>query len=219
MVDGNAHTPRLVAPSGRSFAAVAVGCSAGGLEALIDLLTPLGDRLPVPVLVAQHLHKDDSGRFAAHLDAQLALEVREAQDKELPRPGSVYVAPADYHLLVEHSGRLALSIDPRVNWSRPSIDVLFESAAWAWGNKLVAVVLSGANHDGAQGCRIVSELGGLCLAQDPKMAEEPTMPEAAIEAAEISLIASPTALGEMLAKLDYEDLADTGQGNVQGGMP
>ena len=173
MVAGNPHKSRLVVPSGRRFSAVVVGCSAGGLAALIDLLTPVCNRSLVPVLVVQHVHRDDDGRFAAHLDAQLELNVCEAQDKVVARPGNVYLAPADYHLLVERSGRLALSIDPKVNWSRPSIDVLFESAAHVWGEALAAVLLSGASADGAKGMRAVKDAGGGTMAQDPTEAEDP----------------------------------------------
>jgi two-component system chemotaxis response regulator CheB len=108
------------------------------------------------------------------------------------------VAPADYHLLVERDGTLALSVDPKVNWARPSIDVLFESAARAWADAVVAVILSGANDDGARGMKTIRALGGLCIAQDPDTAESPVMPRAAIALACIEHVVTPDEIGELL---------------------
>jgi two-component system, chemotaxis family, protein-glutamate methylesterase/glutaminase len=153
------------------------------------------------VLLAVHLHKSDRGRFAAHLDDRIAMRAREAEDKMQATPACVHVAPADYHLLVEHDGSLSLSVDPKVNWSRPSIDVLFETAARAYADGLIGVILSGANDDGAQGMRLIRDLGGLCLAQDPATAQSPTMPQAAIDRADIQLVLSPEDLGRHLLEL------------------
>jgi two-component system chemotaxis response regulator CheB len=151
--------------------------------------------------VAQHLHRSDRGGFARHLDRRIGLAVAEAHDKEEVRGGRVYVAPANYHMLVERDGTLALSVDGQVNWSRPSIDVLFESAARVWGPGLIGIVLSGANHDGAAGMRLIADAGGLAVAQDPATAERPEMPRAAIEEAGVETVLAPAAIGELLREL------------------
>ena len=188
------------APGG-PYAAVVVGGSAGGMEALSILLAPLQTDYPLPVLVVQHLHKSDDEYFVRHLNDRLSLQVTEARDKEVAEPGRVYVAPADYHLLVERGGTLALSIDPKVNWARPSIDVLFESAARAWSDALIGVILSGANEDGAQGMRLIRDLGGRAIAQDPSTAECAVMPQAAINLAGLNIVLSPEAIGDLLVKI------------------
>lgn len=185
-----------------TFKAVVVGGSAGGMEALTAVLSKLDSGFPLPILVAQHLHKSDGGRFAEHLDRLCPLPVYEALDKAPVRPGEVAVAPANYHLLVEREETLALSVDPRVSWARPSIDVLFESAARVWAEGLVAVVLSGANFDGARGIELVLELGGRALIQDPATASSAAMPKAAAQAAAgVGELHTPKELGERLQLL------------------
>ena len=188
-------------PETVGYRAVAVGGSAGGLVALTELLAPLPADFPVPILVAQHLHKTDGGQFAEHLASKVALQVTVARDKEIVEPAHVYVAPADYHLLVEPEGTLALSVDPKVRWARPSIDVLFESAARAWSDALVGVILSGANEDGAAGMRLIRQLGGLVVAQDPQTAANPVMPRSAIDEACIENVLTPAGIGELLLQL------------------
>ena len=188
-------------PMARAFRAVLVGGSAGGTNALLTLLSRLPDGFGLPLIVAHHLHKTDGGGFAEHLASRLSLPVGEALDKQPLEPGHVHVAPADYHLLVEREGTLALSVDPRVNWARPSIDVLFESAARAWADAVVAVILSGANDDGARGMKLIRELGGLCIAQAPETAESPVMPRAAIALARIEHVLVPDEIGALLAEL------------------
>ena len=139
----------------------------------------------MPILIVQHLHCTDGGRFARQLNGNVPLTVTEPCDKEEIVSAHVYVAPADYHLFVEKAETVALSTDERVNWSRPSIDVLFESAARVWGAGLIGVVLSGANRDGAAGIRMIADHGGLTIAQNPKTAERPEMPLAAIKEAPV----------------------------------
>ena len=182
--------------------AIAVGGSAGGMEALCAMLASLPADFPIPILVANHLHASDDGRFAAHLAKELPLPVSEARDKQPIEPPHVLLAPADYHLLVEDDKTLSLSVDPRVNWTRPSIDVLFESAARVWADALVCVVLSGSNDDGALGARFVISQGGLAIAQDPSTARFPVMPQAAIDLAEIDLVLPPADIGSLLLDFD-----------------
>jgi two-component system chemotaxis response regulator CheB len=194
----------------RSSSAVVIGASAGGLEALAAVLEPLPADYRPPILLVQHLHPSDGGQLAAHLDRQLAVRVIEARDKQAIRAGCVHVAPADYHLLVERDWTLALSVDEPVCWSRPSIDVLFDSAARVWGRALVGVVLSGANHDGAAGLRQIGRFGGLTVVQRPRSALHPVMPQSAIDAGPVAEVLEPPAIGRLLARLGRADDAAGG---------
>ena len=194
--------------SGATPRAVVLGGSAGSLSALIDILKQLPQDYPLPLVVVVHLHSSDGGGLARYLDDALALRVVEAEDKTSPAPGHVYVCSANYHLLMERDGTLSLSVDERVNWSRPSIDVLFESAARAWDERLHAVILSGANDDGAEGMKLIRELGGVCIAQAPDTTTFPTMPEAAIRRAGIETVLPPREIGAALAALGLEVRAE-----------
>lgn len=166
--------------SGRQVQAIVVGASAGGLRALHVLLRGLDRALPVPMVIVSHTGSSDMGVFCELLAHYSCLPVEEARERARPRAGVVHVAPSGYHLLIERSGRFALSIDAKVGFSRPSIDVLFESAAETWGSGLIAVVLTGANHDGAAGLLRVRRRGGIAVVQDPATAEAAAMPEAAL---------------------------------------
>jgi two-component system chemotaxis response regulator CheB len=161
---------------------LALGASAGGRDALAAVLSGLPADFPAPVLVVQHRSPDSAGYLVRDLDQNAALRVKEADEKETARPGVVYVAPANYHLLAEADGSLSLSVEARVQFSRPSIDVLLETAAGAYGPALAAGILTGANRDGAQGLRRVTEKGGTVFVQDPEIAESPEMPRAALAA-------------------------------------
>lgn len=159
---------------------VCVGASWGGVVAVRRLLRPLPRDLRAPVCVVQHRGEDSGGiDVAASLARAISLPVQEPEDKQPLEPGAVYLAPPGYHMLVE-DGHVSLSLEGRVRWARPSIDVLFESAAAARGSSVVAVVLTGANDDGAAGARAVHEAGGIVLVQDPETAERREMPEATI---------------------------------------
>jgi len=165
-----------------TYELVAIGASWGGLKAVGDVLEGLGPDFGAAVVVAQHRDEhDDQGLLPELLGRRTGLDVREADDKlELGR-GRVVLAPAGYHLLVE-DGSVELTCDAQVQFSRPSIDVLFESAAESYGPRLVAVVLTGANADGANGLTEVQRRGGYTIVQDPASAERPEMPQAALEA-------------------------------------
>ncbi len=134
------------------------------------------------------------------LDAKCRLKVKEAEEKEALAAGHVYVAPANYHLLVEKDRTLALSTEDKVNYSRPSIDVLFESAAEVFGRELAGVVLTGGNSDGTRGLRRIKSRGGLALVQDPASAEAPTMPQAAIDNCNVDHILSLADLARALVQ-------------------
>lgn len=160
---------------------VVVGASAGGLRALEMLLSELPRSFPVPIVAVQHRARESTDAFTDVLARGTTLPVREVEDDEPLRAPGVYIAPPDYHVLVE-PGRLALSVDEPVSFSRPSIDVLFESAADAYGRGVLAVLLTGANADGAKGLVRVKKAGGFSIVQDPATAESPEMPAAGIAA-------------------------------------
>ena len=162
---------------------IVLGCSAGGLAALQKLLAGLSGALPVPLLIASHSGSEDMATFCMLLQRHTVMPVLEAEERTLPLPGHVHVAPAGYHLLLERDGSFALNVDPRILFSRPSIDVLFETAAEAWGADALAIVLTGANADGAAGAAAIRAAGGRLLVQDPDDAEVGTMPAAALQRA------------------------------------
>jgi len=182
-------------------AAVVIGGSAGGVEALEAIFGGLPGDFAPPLLVVEHLHASDDGAFASHLARMTALVVIEPCDKVVIEAGHVYAAPANYHMLVERGGSISLSVDDRVNWSRPSIDVLFESAARAWGPALVAVLLSGANSDGVKGLVAVKAAGGRTIAQYPQSASSPYMPQMAVDAGAVDEVLHPDNIALRLVAL------------------
>lgn len=186
---------------GTRYRYVVIGGSAGGVEALSAILSVLPADFSLPVLAVQHLHSSDDGNFALHMDRATRLHVVEPCDKEQIEHGHVYTAPANYHMLMERDGTIGLSVDERVNWSRPSIDVLFESAALACGESVVAVILSGANTDGSKGICAIRKAGGLTVAQDPMCAETPIMPQAAIDTGAVDEVLSVEDIGRLLTGL------------------
>jgi len=160
--------------------AVAIGASAGAVQALMRILPALPANYPIPMLIVVHVPPDRRNALVPLFQKKARIEIKEADDKEPVLPGVVYFAPSDYHLLVEADGSLSLSSDELVNHSRPSIDVLLESAADAFGPSLVGIVLTGANDDGARGLRAVLEAGGVGVIEDPETAYAPAMPTAAL---------------------------------------
>jgi two-component system, chemotaxis family, protein-glutamate methylesterase/glutaminase len=160
--------------------AVVIGASAGALEAISTILQALPDNFSLPILVVVHVPPDKDSLLPDLLGAKCSLEVCEAEDKEPILPGRAYLAPPDYHLLVESDRRISLSSEEPVLFSRPSIDVLFETAADAYGSRLAAVILTGANSDGARGLRAVCDAGGTAYVQLPELAYASAMPRAAL---------------------------------------
>lgn len=184
--------------TGGRFSLVVIGTSWGGLHALMEILPRLPRTFDVPVVIAQHRSSDGVGRLETLLSTHCSLPVRGAQHGMAIEPGVVYVAPADYHLLVERE-TLALDTQQPLNFSRPSIDMLFESAADAYGEKLIAIVLTGANDDGANGVRHVKRRGGMTIAQDPGTAERPEMPQAAIDTGDVNRVLPLARIGTFMA--------------------
>jgi two-component system, chemotaxis family, protein-glutamate methylesterase/glutaminase len=174
---------RHPAPPARRVDAIVVGTSAGGVEALSVLLPTLPPDFAPPLLIVLHLPRDRPSLLVEVYSHRCRLPVREAADKEPIRSGCIYFAPPDYHLLVDRDAdgpSLALSMDPPVHFSRPAIDVLFESAADVYRSRLGGVILTGANADGAAGLVAVKAAGGATLVQDPATAKSPAMPRAAL---------------------------------------
>ena len=168
-------------PPGVGYDVVVVGTSWGGLAALRTLVAGLPSSFGMAVTLVQHRHKDSDHLLRSLLQERSALEVCEVEDKMPIEHGRIYVAPPDYHTLVE-PGHFSLSTEAPVRYSRPSIDVTFLSAADSYGHRVVGVVLTGANADGSEGLRTISDRGGLALVQDPETAESRTMPAAAVKA-------------------------------------
>lgn len=189
-------------PSG--VEAVVIGASSGGVQALSLLLPALPPDLCAPVFIVLHLPRERLSLLAALFGPLCRLPVREAEDKEPPEPGTVYFAPPDYHLLLDEGPQLALSADAPVHYSRPSIDVLFESAAEVYAGHLLAVLLTGANEDGAAGLLAVHDAGGLAIVQDPQEAMAPTMPAAAIKLGAVDYILTLDQIVALLRALRRE---------------
>lgn len=181
--------------------AIAVGVSTGGLAALKDLLRALPASFPVPILIVQHLCPDAEDTMAAMLDGWCALRVKEADPDERPLEGTAYLAPANYHLQVEPDGRLSLSIDPPVHCARPSVDVLFETAAAAHGAALAGVVLTGAGCDGSLGLKRIQQRGGIAIVQDPGDAACAAMPASALQHVRPDHLVTLNRLPDLLLRL------------------
>jgi two-component system chemotaxis response regulator CheB len=162
-----------------AYEIIVVGTSWGGLSAVTQLISDLPGDFGIPVVVVQHRHRESGHLLAAILQDRTSLCVCEVEDKASITPRSVYIAPPDYHLLIEH-GFFSLSTDEPVRYSRPSIDVTFVSAADTYGGRAVGVVLTGANADGSRGLKRIVDRGGLAFVQLPATAESPTMPAAAL---------------------------------------
>ena len=167
---------------------IAIGTSLGGLNALLAVIRQLPRDLPVPIVVVQHRGPSRDTWLVDLLQQSTALTVVEAEDKSILKAGTMFVAPADYHLLVEDRESLALSTDAPVVSARPSIDALFESAADAYGDELVGVLLTGGSADGAAGLARIKQRGGRAIVQDPSTAECATMPSAGIAATAVDYV-------------------------------
>jgi two-component system chemotaxis response regulator CheB len=161
--------------------AVVIGASAGGVEALSEILPALPASLRPALLIVLHLPRERPSLLVEIFANRCALPVREADDKEPVEPGTVYFAPPDYHMLVEKSRQIALSTDEPVHYSRPSIDVLFESAADVYADRLLGIILTGANADGAAGLHAVHRAGGTTVVQRPDSAKVPLMVVSALQ--------------------------------------
>lgn len=186
-----------------AFKIVVVGTSLGGLSALKVLLKALPRDFPLPIAIVQHRHKESERSLSTFLQQFSSLPIQEVEDKDELLPGHVYLAPADYHLLVE-PGCFALSTDEPVLYARPSIDVLFESAADVYAEKTIGIILTGANQDGTQGLARIKACGGWAIVQEPATAESVTMPKSAIATLPVDAILPLEEIAPYLVKLSRQ---------------
>ena len=180
--------------------AVVIGASAGAIQALSEILPLLPVEFPLPIVIVVHVPADRQNILAPLFEKKCRMAVREAEDKEPAAPGTVFFAPSDYHLLLEADCTLALSSDEPVMHSRPSIDVLFESAADALGSDLVGIILTGANSDGAAGLKAIIEGGGAGIVEDPALAYADAMPLAALKLCPSARVMTRTAIVQFLSE-------------------
>lgn len=162
------------------YEAIVIGASAGGIYALKNIFTGLKKSFSIPILIVQHVSVRSEGFIAYFLNQLTNLEVKEAVGGERIEKGKGFIAPANFHMLVEEDKTISLNVEEKVNYARPSIDVLFETAALAFKSKLVGVLLTGANSDGAEGMALIKKMGGLTIAQNPQTSEISVMPQSAI---------------------------------------
>ena len=163
------------------YQAIVIGTSAGGLNTLPKVVSGLDKNFPLPLILVQHtVAENDFNFYIDFIKKICTLKIKVADEKEKILPGHLYIAPANYHLLIEKDFTFSLNIDKKIKFSRPPIDVLFETAAYAYREKLVAIILTGANNDGTNGMKIIKKCGGLTIAQNPKEADSKAMPSSAI---------------------------------------
>ena len=188
------------------YQAIVIGASAGGMKALQIILKSLPEDYSLPIMIVQHMHPESDEYMTKILNEECLLTVKQADEKERVKPGTVYFAPPNYHLLVETDKTLSLSVNERVCFARPSIDVLFETAADAYGDTLIGIILTGGNYDGSQGLKRVKEAGGLTIVQDPKSAEAESMPREAIAATKVDYILTLNEIGPFLVSSTHASL-------------
>jgi len=183
------------------FEAIVAGVSAGGYAVLNQILPALKKDFPVPLIIVRHMHPNSSDYLISELDKKCALSVKQADEKEEISAGYIYFAAPNYHLLIERDRTFSLSVSEYINYARPSIDVLFESASEVYGNKIIGIILTGANNDGSNGMKTIKEHGGVTIVQDPDNAEMEMMPKSAIEATTIDYIVPANEIASLLTKL------------------
>jgi len=184
------------------YEAIVIGVSSGGLNAMKIMLSLLPENFRTPVIIVQHISPRSENQWIQFLNDKSSLFIKEADEKEKIEQGIVYIAPPNYHLLIERNKTFSLTVDERVSFARPSIDVLFESAAEAYTSKLIGVVLTGSNSDGTNGIRRIQECGGLTVVQNPQTAESAYMPASAIASIKPDYILSLEEIVELLIKID-----------------
>ncbi len=183
---------------------IVIGVSAGGLVALSTIFPKLSAEFSIPIVVVQHVG-DDNSLLVEHLNNLCVIPVIEVEDKFAIQKNTIYIAPAGYHLLIEDKNTLALSFDPKVNYSRPSIDVLFESAADVFKEKLMGVVLSGANTDGVSGAKKIKSQGGFVIVQSIETSEAKIMPAETIKMVNVDIILPLEDIGPFLQSVERKN--------------
>jgi len=185
------------------YEAIGIGVSAGGINALKHIIPILPHDYPLAVIVIQHRIHTAEDFLVEFLNNHSAIRVKEAQLGEVIKPGCVYIGPSGYHLLIERNKTFSLSIDPPVNYVMPSVDVLFESAALAYQDKFIGLIMTGANHDGSKGLAKVKKYGGMAIVQDPATAEVAVMPQAAIDIVKVDYIIPLHEMGIFFKNLKF----------------
>lgn len=183
------------------YEAIVMGVSSGGMNAMKVMFSLLPQNFYTPIIIVQHLGARSDNHWIKLLNDKSKQHLKEADEKEKIENGKIYVAPSNYHLMIERNKTFSLSIDERVNFARPSIDVLFETAAEAYQDKLIGVVLTGSNSDGSKGIKRIQQCGGLTIVQDPETAESSYMPASAIQAIKPDYILSLEEIIKLLVKL------------------
>jgi two-component system, chemotaxis family, protein-glutamate methylesterase/glutaminase len=184
------------------YKAIVLGVSAGGMETLNKLFSLLDKEFKVPVIIVQHISPDQEFDFLMGHYSNIAKHiVKEVEEKESIKEGIIYFAPPNYHVLIEDDYTLSLSVEEKINYSRPSIDILFSSAAYVYLSRLIAIVLTGANGDGSNGALDVKENGGYVIAQDTKEALYPVMPQITIDKVKVDKILTIKEIAEFLNTL------------------
>lgn len=183
------------------FEAVVIGASAGGIRALGLVLEALPADFGLPILVVQHIHPNSDSYLVTILGNRCQLQVKQGDEKEPIVANTVYLAPPGYHMLVEDDRTISLSLDAPVKFARPSVDVLFDSAVDVYRERLIGIVLTGANNDGAEGCARIKQADGYVIAEDPASAETPMMPRSAIEATTVDKVLPVTDIGPFLLQV------------------
>jgi len=180
----------------KKFELLVIGGSAGSLSMFLKIIPFLKATMKLAVIVVFHRKQTDDNMLVEVLSTKTEFEVKEADDKDEIRPGVIYLAPAEYHLLIEKERTLSLDVSEKVHFSRPSIDVTFETAADVYGTSLACMLLSGANADGVEGLQIASRAGSYIIVQDPQSAEVPFMPQQAVDTVSLDLLIHPNNLEE-----------------------
>jgi two-component system, chemotaxis family, protein-glutamate methylesterase/glutaminase len=182
---------------------IVIGASSGGLKALMHILSGINASFSIPIIIVLHQLKNSSGRLLEIFQSITNLNIREPLDKEKIESGNVYIAPPDYHILIESNKVISYSYSETVNFSRPSIDVLFETAAVVYKENLAGILLTGANSDGAKGMQCISLNNGFTIIQDPDCAEMPLMPKAALSLVKPDIISPLQKISSIINSLEY----------------
>jgi len=186
------------------YEAIVIGVSSGGMNVMKIMFSLLPKDFNTSIIIVQHISPRSDNQWIKLLNEKSKLHIKEADEKEKIENGNVYIAPPNYHLLIEKDKTFSLTIDERVNFARPSIDVLFESAADAYKNKLIGIILTGSNNDGTNGIKRIQECGGLTIIQNPETAESDYMPKSAIVAIQPDYILSIEEIIKLLIKIDKQ---------------
>lgn len=189
-----------------TFEAIVIGASTGGVEIFTQMFPALPENFVLPIVIVQHLPPDSQNHLTEFLGSISPLPVKQAEDKEPIKAGTIYLAPPDYHLLVENDHTFSLSVSEKVNYARPAIDVLFETAAEVYGDKLIGIIFSGANRDGSSGLHTIKKHGGYTVVQDPSTALADQMPRAAIAATTVDQALSVSQLISFLRSINQNVL-------------